>query len=158
MNISFNWPTMLPSEPPAIIAQMQLDHAHTAAELSRGLMGRKSIPSGYGMLFHLTPNSFPTFWSKGCYCSLDVAFIDSSRCIRQIGHLKAFPEIVDSQKFLQNPNDFDSLFQKEAITAKVPTTYVLECREGWFKENNISIGTSLSWEGREAFFTHCVTY
>ncbi len=45
------------------------------AERSRGLMFRKELPEGHGMLFDFQPEQPVAFWMHNTYISLDMIFI-----------------------------------------------------------------------------------
>ena len=45
------------------------------AERSRGLMFRKELPEGHGMLFDFQPEQPVAFWMHNTYLSLDMIFI-----------------------------------------------------------------------------------
>ena len=94
--------------------------ANTSALRSRGLMYRQEVPAGTGMLFVWENEGVRSFWMRNTPVSLDVAFIDSNF------------EIVDIQ-------------QMDAETSDVhdgarPAMYALEVRQGWFAENDITVG------------------
>jgi uncharacterized protein len=52
-----------------------VEMATTPEEQSRGLMYRKSLPEGQGMLFDFKREQPLTFWMKNTYVSLDMIFI-----------------------------------------------------------------------------------
>jgi uncharacterized membrane protein (UPF0127 family) len=52
-----------------------VETALTPEEQSRGLMYRKTLPEGQGMLFDFTREQELTFWMKNTYVSLDMIFI-----------------------------------------------------------------------------------
>ena len=45
------------------------------AQISRGLMFRRALPEGHGMLFDFKREQEVTFWMKNTYISLDMIFI-----------------------------------------------------------------------------------
>ncbi|HTV29790.1 MAG TPA: DUF192 domain-containing protein, partial [Xanthobacteraceae bacterium] len=49
--------------------------ATTSAERERGLMFRKSLPEGQGMLFDFKRDQPVSFWMHNTYVSLDMIFI-----------------------------------------------------------------------------------
>ena len=52
-----------------------VDMAVTPEEISRGLMFRRELPEGHGMLFDLKREREIAFWMKNTYISLDMIFI-----------------------------------------------------------------------------------
>lgn len=52
-----------------------VEMAVTPEEQARGLMYRKSLPEGQGMLFDFKRDQDLTFWMKNTYVSLDMIFI-----------------------------------------------------------------------------------
>ena len=58
--------------------------ASTQAEQSRGLMFRKELPDGRGMLFDFSPEQQISMWMKNTYISLDMIFIRADGRILRI--------------------------------------------------------------------------
>src|ERR1700761_9186763 len=57
--------------------------AVTDDERAKGLMFRKEVPEGYGMLFDFKKEQMVTMWMKNTYVSLDMIFIgDNGRIAR----------------------------------------------------------------------------
>jgi len=61
-----------------------VDLAVTDEERATGLMYRKQVPEGYGMLFDFKKEQPVTMWMKNTYVSLDMIFIESNGRIRRI--------------------------------------------------------------------------
>ncbi|GAA3853575.1 DUF192 domain-containing protein [[Pseudomonas] carboxydohydrogena] len=83
--------------------------ARTTEERERGLMYRKELPDGQGMLFDFSPQQEVSMWMKNTYVSLDMIFIRadgrilriaestkplSERIISSGGPVKAVLEVV----------------------------------------------------------------
>ncbi|ACI93153.1 conserved hypothetical protein [Afipia carboxidovorans OM5] len=83
--------------------------ARTVAEREKGLMFRKELPQGRGMLFDFSPQQHVSMWMKNTYVSLDMIFIQedgrilriaenteplSERIISSGGPVKAVLELV----------------------------------------------------------------
>jgi len=58
--------------------------ALTPEEQSRGLMYRKTLPEGQGMLFDFKRDQETSFWMKNTYVPLDMIFIRSDGRIHRI--------------------------------------------------------------------------
>jgi hypothetical protein len=96
--------------------------ATTDAERARGLMFRKDLPEGRGMLFDFEHDAPVTFWMHNTYISLDMIFIRgdgrilsiaentkpmSDRLIPSGGPVRAVLEVIagTAQKFGIAPGD-----------------------------------------------------
>lgn len=58
--------------------------ARTDADRSRGLMHRKSLPAGRGMLFDFERDQMVSMWMRNTYISLDMIFIRRDGTIARI--------------------------------------------------------------------------
>ncbi len=94
--------------------------ANTSALRSRGLMYREEVPDGTGMLFVWDRDAVRSFWMRNTLVALDVAFIDSNF------------EIVDIQQMEPETSDVH-----DGARAAM---FALEVRQGWFAENDITVG------------------
>jgi len=61
-----------------------VEMATTEAERAQGLMNRKSLPEGQGMLFDFQRDQEVGFWMKNTYIPLDMIFIRSDGRIMRI--------------------------------------------------------------------------
>ncbi len=67
--------------------------AVTPEQHSRGLMYRKQVPEGYGMLFDFGHEQELSFWMKNTYVSLDIIFIrGDGRILRIAEHTEPLSE------------------------------------------------------------------
>lgn len=98
--------------------------ASTPAQQSRGLMNRKNIPDGTGMLFVFDKDERLRFWMKDTPHPLSIAYIDSSGRIR---------DIYDMTPFSLAP-----------VESSVSVRYALEVPQGWFDRVNIKVGDTLA--------------
>jgi uncharacterized membrane protein (UPF0127 family) len=57
------------------VHKFQVEMAVTDAERAQGLMYRKELPEGQGMLFDFRKEQELSFWMKNTYISLDMIFI-----------------------------------------------------------------------------------
>jgi uncharacterized membrane protein (UPF0127 family) len=53
--------------------------ANTPWQKTRGLMFRKALPDGHGLLMVFDPPSRPGIWMLGMRFPIDIAFLDSSK-------------------------------------------------------------------------------
>ena len=100
----------------------KVEVADTDSKRAKGLMGRKSVPDGTGMLFIYPDPMQLSFWMKNTPSPLDIAFIDENWRIVGISRLM--------------PHDLSSV--------KSPTANciaALETPAGWFAKNKIHPGS-----------------
>ena len=103
--------------------------ARTPEERSHGYMGRKHIPSGTGMLFIFEKDQILSFWMKNTPHPLSIAYIDSSGKIKDIFDMKPYSlaEIISTSS----------------------VRYALEVPQGWFSEQNIKKGDTISLPSKQ---------
>jgi len=94
--------------------------ARTDEEHARGLMYRKNLPDGEGMLFVFDRDQPLSFWMKNTIIPLSIAFISSDGRII---------DILDMQ-----PNDLNSVKSSRSVR------YALEVPQGWFGRVNVMVG------------------
>ena len=100
--------------------------AEVAADMGsrmQGLMFRKSMAAGAGMVFVFDEVSTHCMWMKNTYLPLSVAFIDESGAIVNIADMK--PQTEDSH------------------CAAKPARYALEMNQGWFAQRGIKAGAKI---------------
>ena len=94
--------------------------AATAEEREQGLMYREEVPDGTGMLFVFTDSRVRSFWMANTYVALDIAYMDPS--FRVVDIIAMEPLVTES------------------YPSSAPSMYGLEVRQGWFSEQEITIG------------------
>lgn len=107
---------------------LTVEIADTPASRARGLMGRKELPEGQGMLFIYQKTERLCFWMKNTLIPLSVAFFDED---------KACINILDMDPPIGEP------LIKYRSTA--PARYALEMPQGWFEKHGIYRGTKFSF-------------
>jgi hypothetical protein len=121
-------------ELPAITlnAGIHLIHAEVAATQAtraQGLMLRKAMAQGAGMLFLFDESASHCMWMKNTLIPLSVAFIDERGQIVNIADMQPLDET--------------------SHCASRPARYALEMNQGWFKKRGIAAGTAI--QGLERF-------
>jgi uncharacterized membrane protein (UPF0127 family) len=97
--------------------------ASNEEERSMGLMFRKDMPDGEGMLFLCDEPAVQKFWMKDTPLPLSVAFIEEDGTIGKIEDMA--PDTLDSH------------------SSDKPVRYILEVNQGWFDQKGIRPGTRL---------------
>jgi uncharacterized membrane protein (UPF0127 family) len=90
---------------------------------AQGLMYRKSLEDGKGMIFVFDRDQIMSFWMKNTLIPLSIAFIASDGRILEIHHME--------------PLDLSS------IRSNRSARYALEVPQGWFSRAGISVGDRL---------------
>jgi uncharacterized membrane protein (UPF0127 family) len=104
----------------ATVVEITVETARTDEERANGLMFRKTLPDGQGMLFLFDRDQQLSFWMKNTVIPLSIAFITSDGYI---------VEIKDMQ-----PNDLNSVKSSRSVR------YALEVPQGWFRRVNVKAG------------------
>ena len=101
-------------------ASLQAEIASTDLERNRGLMYRKSLADGHGMLFVFDYDQKVSFWMKNTVIPLSIAYIASDGTITQI--LDLVPR------------------SEEARSSERSIRYALEVPQGWFAKVGVKEG------------------
>ena len=104
--------------------RVEAEIAANVDERAEGLMWRKAVPEGSGMIFVYPRDERMSFWMKNTLVPLSIAFIDSRGVLR---------EILDME-----PQDLTPV--KSAGYRR----FALEVPQGWFAKNGIEAGSALS--------------
>jgi uncharacterized membrane protein (UPF0127 family) len=100
---------------------MRVEFARTAEERARGLMYRKRLPDGEGMLFIFERDEALSFWMKHTLIPLSIAFIASDGRIVEIKDMRA-------------PGDLTPVRSSRSVR------YALEVPQGWFARAGVQAG------------------
>jgi uncharacterized membrane protein (UPF0127 family) len=103
--------------------KITVEIARTEEERSTGLMHRKKLPDGEGMIFVFDRDQQLSFWMKNTVIPLSIAFISSEGKIT---------EIKDMQ-----PLDLNSVNSARSVR------YALETPQGWFGRAGVSAGDTV---------------
>jgi len=88
-----------------------------------GLMHRKSMPQGSGMVFVFEEAAVHCMWMKNTLIPLSVAFVDEAGAIINIADMQPHSE--------------------QSHCAARPARYALEMNQGWFAQRGIKPGAKL---------------
>ena len=109
-----------------LAAGMHLIRAEVADSMGtrmQGLMHRKSMPQGAGMVFVFDETAAHCMWMKNTLIPLSVAFIDEAGAIVNIADMQPHSE--------------------QSHCAARPARYALEMNKGWFAQRGIKPGARL---------------
>lgn len=110
------------------VRRVEVEVAATPESRARGLMWRKELPAGKGMLFIFPEDAVQGFWMRNTLIPLDMLFIDSKG--RVVG-------IVENAE----PRSLKS----RGVGA--PSKYVLEVPGGWTQKAGVLTGSTVEFEG-----------
>jgi len=107
--------------------RVQVEVADTDAKRERGLMFRKELPEGRGMLFLFDEEGEHAFWMKDTLIPLDLIFVDSSGRVTGI--------IARARPLTLEPRSGG------------PSRMVLEVPGGWAAAHGVRAGDRMTVEG-----------
>ncbi|MBP7736030.1 MAG: DUF192 domain-containing protein [Spirochaetes bacterium] len=102
--------------------------ADTEPLRTKGLMNRREMTQGRGMLFVFDRESRHNFWMKNTFIPLSIAYISSTGVINEIYDMKPLDTSV-------------------TYPSAMPARYALEVNQGWFRKNNIVKGCRIVLDG-----------
>jgi uncharacterized protein len=105
------------------IAVVKAEIADTPDERNKGLMFRKKLPDGKGMLFVFEYDHVLSFWMQNTYIPLSIAFITHDG------------KIIDIKDMY--PNDTSSVLSSRSAR------YALEAPQGWFSRAGVREGDTV---------------
>ncbi|MDR0486611.1 MAG: DUF192 domain-containing protein [Treponema sp.] len=108
------------------IAVVKAEIARTPEERSQGLMYRKKLPDGDGMLFVFEKDEIQSFWMKNTLVPLSIAFIASDGRILEIKNMQ--------------PGDLNSVSPGRSFR------YALEVPQGWFSRAGAQTGDTVKFD------------
>ena len=103
-----------------VLAVVKAEIAAKQEERSKGLMYRKSINDGEGMLFIFENDQVLSFWMKNTYIPLSIAFISWDGRIIDIKDMYPLDE--------------------NTVSSSRSVRYALEVPQGWFTRTGIQVG------------------
>lgn len=109
--------------------RIEVELAVKAEEREKGLMFRKSLADGKGMLFVFPSDERLAFWMKNTTIPLSLAYIAADGTVKEIVELE--------------PNSL------EAIRSERSVRYALEVPRGWFERAGVGVGDVLELPPRD---------
>lgn len=107
------------------VHSFSVEMARTNEQRATGLMYRKSLPEGQGMLFDFAPEQEVAMWMKNTYVSLDMIFI------RADGRIHRIAERTKTES-------------TDIISSGGPVRAVLEVVAGTARKYGISVGDQVA--------------
>ena len=108
--------------------EITVEIARTEEERAQGLMYRKELPDGKGMIFIFDRDQQLSFWMKNTVIPLSIAFIASDGRIIEIRDMR--------------PLDLNSVKSSRLVR------YALETPQGWFVRAGVQPGDVISLPAR----------
>ncbi len=106
-------------------AVIKVEIADTSERQARGLMYRRELKDGHGMLFIFPIERTQSFWMKNTFVPLDIGFFNQAK------------ELVD----IQQMDPVGSVMEiPKSYVSKAPAKYALEVPRGWFARAKIEEG------------------
>jgi len=102
------------------IATVKAEIAVSREERNNGLMFRKKLPDGEGMLFVFESDQVLSFWMKNTYIPLSIAYIAHDG------------KIIDIKDMI--PHDTSSVVSTRSVR------YALEVPQGWYSRAGVRVG------------------
>lgn len=142
-----------------------IEHAASDEQHIWGLMQRKNLPDRHGMLFSYPEPRHIALWSFNCYMDLSLAFLDRFGVIQEINFLKAYPEIMDPRRPVNNLSEFSRypvgdpirvFFHEHQVVSKMPCVYALEMSPSFFGKHGIDVGNVLCWDDQQAYIIQAI--
>jgi uncharacterized membrane protein (UPF0127 family) len=105
--------------------------ADNSEKSAQGLMFRKQLPEGTGMLFVFPDEKIRSFWMKNTFVPLSIGFFNSKR------------ELIDIQDM--NPAQSEMQTDFPNYVSKGPARYALEVPKGWFSKHKVGLKMRFSF-------------
>jgi uncharacterized protein len=106
---------------------LKVEMALSPVQKEKGLMWRKHLPEGEGMLFKFEPPQRLSFWMKNTLIPLSIGFFREDRSLIEILDMEPAHGPVREE-----------LLPRYMSTE--PAMYAIEVPVGWFKKNKINPG------------------
>lgn len=109
---------------------LNVEIADTSEKSARGLMFRKKLEDGDGMLFVFPQEEPHTFWMKNTFIPLSIGFFDRSK------------KLIDIQDM--EPVRSEMQTDLKTYPSAGPAMYALEVPQGWFKKHKVNLGAKFT--------------
>ncbi|MEY4477884.1 MAG: DUF192 domain-containing protein [Schleiferiaceae bacterium] len=109
------------------LASFVLELAESTAETTQGMMYRRSVPEGTGMLFIMPDERYQSFWMRNTYVPLDIIYLSEAGTVVSIQ--------ANAQPMNETP-----------LPSEGPAKYVLEIAGGSSANLGITPGTNWIWK------------
>jgi hypothetical protein len=109
------------------VTAFRLELAESSAETTQGMMFRRSVPEGTGMLFIMPEERFQSFWMRNTYVPLDIIYLSSEGIVVSI-QANAAP------------------MNETPLPSEGPAKYVLEIAGGQSAAFGINPGMKWLWK------------
>ncbi|PIS11637.1 MAG: hypothetical protein COT73_02910 [Bdellovibrio sp. CG10_big_fil_rev_8_21_14_0_10_47_8] len=110
---------------------LTVEIADTDQKSAQGLMFRKSLKDGAGMLFIFSDEGTRSFWMKNTFIPLSIGYFNEKK------------ELMDIQDMAPATSEMQVDFP--TYVSKSPAKYALEVPKGWFKKHKIQIKEKFSF-------------
>lgn len=108
------------------LASFRLELAETTTETTQGMMFRRTVPEGTGMLFIMPEERIQSFWMRNTYVPLDIIYLNEDGVVVSIQ--------ANAQPMNETP-----------LPSEGPAKYVLEIAGGTAAALGITPGIKWSW-------------
>jgi len=109
--------------------RLTVELARTEAEREQGLMYRRALAEGEGMLFDLGAVGRHAFWMHDTCVPLDIGFLDEDGVL--VGVAEKSPPLDDAPR-----------------AVRCPSRYVLEVPSGWYRRRGVLPGARIDLAGQ----------
>jgi len=109
---------------------LTVEIADTNEKTSQGLMYRKELPEGTGMLFIFPDEQVRSFWMRNTFIPLSIGFFNAKK------------ELIDIQDM--DPSLSEMQTDLPTYVSKGPAQYALEVPKGWFARHKIKLKQKFS--------------
>ena len=114
------------------LAELELEKADTPEEREQGLMHRKELENGTGMVFVFEDSANRSFWMKNTYIPLDMIFVTAKNTVRTIKKADPEPNVSDRNLRL--------------YTSEGPAKYVIETHQNFSEREGVEEGTEVDFQ------------